>query len=66
MQKGLDPIKETLCMACRKAPARYYGKWAEEGLCRTCIERMEPKMRVRVLRDLHPEDRKRWQLDSLG
>jgi hypothetical protein len=65
MQKGLDPLKQTLCMKCRKAPSRYYGKWGEEGLCRECIERMPVRMRVRVLRDLHPEDSKRWRLDEL-
>ena len=65
MQKGLDPHKQTLCMKCRKAPSRYYGKWGEEGLCRECIERMPVRMRVRVLRDFHPEDTKRWQLDEL-
>jgi hypothetical protein len=65
MHKGLDPPKQTLCMKCRKAPSRYYGKWGEEGLCRKCIQRMPTKMRVRVLRDFHPEDSKRWQLDAL-
>ena len=52
-------------MKCRSAPARYHGKWAGEGLCRPCILAMPVDIRLKVLRDMHPADRKRWQLDNL-
>ena len=64
--KGFEPTKTTTCMKCRKAVSRYYGKWGEEGLCRPCIEAMPSEIRLKVLRDLHPEDRKRWQMDNLA
>lgn len=57
--------RPSLCMACRKAPARYFGIWAQEGLCRRCILRMPPDIQAKVLRDMHPADRKRWQVDEL-
>ena len=66
MQKGLDPTHTTICMKCRKAPSRYYGTWGEEGLCRPCILGMEPSVRRKVQRELHPAERKRWQLDDLA
>jgi hypothetical protein len=66
MLKGFEPTKTTTCMKCRKAVSRYYGKWGEEGLCRPCIEAMPSEIRLKVLRDLHPEDRKRWQMDNLA
>ncbi len=66
MQQGLDPTQITTCMKCRKAPSRYHGTWGEEGLCRPCILVMEPSVRRKVLRDLHPAERKRWQLDELA
>lgn len=65
MRELLDPTQRTTCMKCRAAPARYHGKWAEEGLCRPCVQAMRPDIRVKVLRDMHPEDRRRWQLDGL-
>ena len=66
MQQGLDPTQITTCMKCRKAPSRYHGTWGEEGLCRPCILVMEPSVRRKVLRELHPAERKRWQLDELA
>lgn len=52
-------------MKCRKEPSRYYGIWGAEGLCRACILRMPPGVRRKVLRDMFPADRKRYQLDEL-
>ncbi|MDF1555023.1 MAG: PilZ domain-containing protein [Deferrisomatales bacterium] len=66
MQQGLNPTQITTCMKCRKAPSRYHGTWGEEGLCRPCILAMEPAVRRKVLRELHPAERKRWQLDELA
>jgi len=65
MKPDLDPIEQTTCMKCRAATARYYGKWASEGLCRACVKGMPAEIRLKVLRDMHPADRKRWQLDGL-
>jgi hypothetical protein len=65
MKDALEPHKKTTCMKCRKRDARYYGKWAEEGLCRSCVEQMGPSVRRRIIRDMHPEDRSRWKLDGL-
>jgi hypothetical protein len=65
MKPVLDPIEQTRCMKCRAATARYYGKWASEGLCRPCVLGMQAEIRLKVLRDMHPADRKRWQLDGL-
>jgi len=55
MKSTLEPTHQSTCMKCRTASARYYGKWAAEG----------PDIRLKVLRDMHPADRKRWQLDGL-
>ena len=52
-------------MKCGHASARYYGAWAKEGLCRLCIAEMPSEIRIKVLRDMYPEDRKRWQLDNI-
>ncbi|MHB8763448.1 MAG: hypothetical protein ACYDA8_03770 [Deferrisomatales bacterium] len=65
MADPLAPSRRTTCMKCRKAPSRYYGKWGDEGLCRPCVEQMPPDVRLKVLRDMHPEERKRWHLDGL-
>jgi hypothetical protein len=51
-------------MVCLTRSARYYGKWAKEGLCRACVLEMEPEIRIKVLRDLHSADRLRWQADN--
>jgi hypothetical protein len=53
-------------MKCRQAPSRYYGTWGDEGLCRECIQGLEPATRRKVLRELRPEERKRWQIDELA
>lgn len=53
-----------VCMICFQRPARYFGSWAQEGPCKPCIDAMEPGVRLRVIRDMHAEYRKRWQLDS--
>ena len=65
MKETLDPTQQSTCMKCRSAPARYYGKWAKEGLCRPCILGMPPDIRAKVLRDMDPADRSRWQIDAL-
>jgi hypothetical protein len=51
-------------MVCLPRSARYYGKWAKEGLCRACVLEMEPGIRIKVLRDMHSADRLRWQADN--
>ncbi len=56
--------KGTTCMVCRERTARYYGSWANEGLCRPCVLDMEPEIRMKVIRDMHPADRLRWQADN--
>lgn len=56
--------KGTTCMVCFERPARYYGTWAEEGVCKPCIEAMAPDVRVRLIRDMHPLDRNQWQIDA--
>jgi hypothetical protein len=53
-------------MKCRQAASRYHGTWGEEGLCRPCVLALEPSVRRKVLRELHPAERKRWQLDELA
>jgi hypothetical protein len=59
-----DRPKRTTCMVCLVRTARYYGSWAEEGLCRVCVLGMEPEIRIKVLRDMHSADRLRWQVDN--
>lgn len=51
-------------MKCRAKAARYYGIWAAEGLCRPCVTAMPPEVRIKVIRDMHAEDRKKWQVDN--
>jgi len=65
VQKGLEPLRKTTCMMCRRAASRYYGRWGEEGLCRECVEGMPAGIRRKVLRDLYPTDRRRWRIDGL-
>jgi hypothetical protein len=54
----------TTCMVCLERTARYYGIWANEGLCRACLMGMEPEIRFKVIRDMHAADRRRWQADN--
>ena len=56
--------KGTTCMVCLERTARYYGIWAKEGLCRACLLEMGPGIRIKVIRDMHPADRLRWQADN--
>ncbi len=65
MKQGLEPDHSSTCMKCRKELSRYYGTWGGEGLCRACILRMPAEVRRKVLRDMFPADRKRYQLDEL-
>lgn len=65
MLRGTEPPNPTTCMMCNRSPARYHGAWAAGGLCRPCLERMAPDLRVLLLRDMDPADRKRFQLDQL-
>ena len=53
-------------MKCENDVARYYGRWGTEGFCRDCVTGMPTDLRRRILKDLHPEDSKRWQLDGLA
>lgn len=57
--------KQDSCMICFSRTARYYGTWAEEGLCRPCVLGMEPEVRLKVQRDMNQESRKCWQADNL-
>ena len=60
-----DRPKGTTCMICFTRVARYYGSWAEEeGVCRHCMLEMEPEIRFKVVRDMYPHDRQRWQDDN--
>ncbi len=65
MKQGLEPSERTTCMKCRKRTSRYYGRWGAEGLCRPCVLAMPAEVRRKVVRDMSPADRKRWQLDDL-
>ena len=64
MLKALDPQTHKACMKCQSAPARYYGGWGPEGLCRACIQALPSDLRLMLLRDLYPADRRRWRLDE--
>ncbi len=57
------PRRAHLCMVCFQRASRYFGVWAEEGLCKPCVDAMRPDVRLRVIRDMHPEYRTRWQRD---
>jgi hypothetical protein len=65
MSNGSRPSGSGSCMKCGKAPARYYGNWGKQGLCRACVQNLPWDLRMKVLADLRPEDQKRWQLDAL-